>query len=63
MKRVFLILFAFILVVCNSQTKGIIRIGYKCNFVVTSVSNHSFTVIIEDAHLTLSDVTHCLRLG
>lgn len=63
MKRVFLILFAFILVVYKSQTKGIIRIGYKHNFVVASVSNHSFTAVIEDAHLTLSDVTHCPRLG
>lgn len=63
MKRVSLILFAFILVVYKSETKGIIRIRYKYNFVVPSVSNHNFTAVIEDAHLTLSDVTHRLLLG
>lgn len=49
-------------IVYKSETKRIIRIGYKQNIVVTSVVIHIFTVVHEDTHLSLSEVTHCLCL-
>lgn len=56
------VIFFFILRVYKSETKRMIRIRYKQNIVVTSVTIHIFSAVNEDAHFIFSEVIHCLCL-